>query len=300
MNVYYQSLKKGTVVKKYFGRKFIAWCLVIIIIQGIWESYNILEINGYPFHTSKASNSFKIVVIADLHDHEFTSGNLRLVDKIRTENPDLILMVGDFLNGDSEDARVPLEFIENLGTDTPIYFSLGNHEIDYMDTGHPELIEQLEEAGAVVVEKEYEDIDIDDTPVRIGGMYDYAYGAGSIENEAKLAKPEVKEFLEDFQDTDVLKIMMAHRPDSFIFGDASKVWGIDLVVSGHLHGGQVVLPLLGGLYAGDQGFFPKYIHGMYKKDKMNIFITAGLGSHTQLLPRFNNPPEIAVLNIKKH
>lgn len=207
-------------------------------------------------------------------------------------------MAGDFLNANSEDAHVPLELIENLGSDTPIYFSLGNHEIGYMNAGHSELIEQIEEAGAVVLEKEYEDITIDGTPVRIGGMYDYAYGAGRIENEAKLAKLEVKEFLEDFQDTDALKIMMAHRPDSFIFGDASKAWDIDLVVSGHLHGGQVVLPILGGLYAGDQGFFPKYVHGMYEKDKMNIFITAGLGSHTQLLPRFNNPPEIAVLDIK--
>ena len=69
------------------------------------------------------------------------------------------------------------------------------------------------------------------------------------------------------------------------------------MVSGHDHGGQVVLPFLGGLYGGDQGWFPEYIHGMYQKDEMKLFITSGLGSHKQTLPRFNNPPEIAVVRI---
>ena len=72
-----------------------------------------------------------------------------------------------------------------------------------------------------------------------------------------------------------------------------------LVVSGHLHGGQVVVPGLGGLYAGDQGFFPEYVHGLYEKDDMSLFVTSGLGSHVQLLPRLNNRPEVAVLDVKK-
>lgn len=105
-------------------------------------------------------------------------------------------------------------------------------------------------------------------------------------------------FLQDFQNTDRLKIMLSHRPDSFIFGDASKVWDVDIVISGHDHGGQVVLPFLGGVFGGDQGYFPEYVHGLYEKDNFQIFITSGLGSNKQKLPRFNNPPEIAVLNIE--
>ena len=280
--------------------KYILGVLIAFAILGsisLWGSYNYLQTNEWDFESSKAEDSFTILVLADLHDHEFSSGNTRLVSKLQAEHPDLIFMAGDFLNANSEDAHVPIEFIENLGTDIPVYFSLGNHEVDYMNAGHPELIEELEEAGAIVLEKEYKDIKINGTTLRIGGMYDYAFGAGPVDNEAALAEPEVKAFLEDFQNTDSLKIMMAHRPDSFIFGDASKAWDIDLVVSGHLHGGQVVVPFLGGLYGGDQGFFPEYIHGMYEKDDMNIFITSGLGSHTQLLPRFNNPPEIAVIHV---
>ena len=91
--------------------------------------------------------------------------------------------------------------------------------------------------------------------------------------------------------------MMAHRPDSFVFGDVSSVYDIDLVVSGHDHGGQVVVPFLGGLYGGDQGWFPKYIHGLYQKDLERIFVTSGLSSQKELLPRFNNLPEIAMITI---
>ena len=159
-----------------------------------------------------------------------------------------------------------------------------------------ELTEQLEESGAVVLDKEYTDLDVNGTQIRLGGMYDYAFGLNG-NNDAAAAPDDTLNFLQDFQNTDRLKIMLAHRPDSFIFGDASKVWDVDLVISGHNHGGQVVLPFLGGLYGGDQGFFPEYIHGMYEKDNFQMFVTSGLGSDRQKLPRFNNPPEIAVLSI---
>ena len=84
---------------------------------------------------------------------------------------------------------------------------------------------------------------------------------------------------------------------SFIFGDASQVWDIDLVISAHNHGGQVVLPFAGGLYGGDQGWFPQYVHGLYHKDNLRLFITSGLGTDREKFPRFNNPPEIAVLDV---
>ena len=109
----------------------------------------------------------------------------------------------------------------------------------------------------------------------------------------------VYDFLTDFQDTSNYKIMMAHRPDSFIFGNASQVWDIDLVVSGHNHGGQVVIPFVGGLYGGDQGWFPEYDKGLFDLNKIKILISSGLGSGKQKLPRFNNPPEIVNLHISK-
>ena len=270
--------------------------LLIYTIASLWISSNYLTVKKYEFTTEKVTQEVTLVVLSDLHDHEFGFRNEELVKKTAEQHPDVILLDGDFLNEDSENGNIPCELIEKLVEIAPVYFALGNHELSYIESNHPDLIQQLQEAGAVVLDKEYVDLEIGETSLRLGGMYDYAFGQDG-NNTASNAPEDVRTFLEDFQNTDCLKIMMSHRPDSFIFGDAASYWDIDLVISGHNHGGQVVVPFLGGLYGGDQGWFPEYVHGMYQKDGMNLFVTSGLGSHDQILKRFNNPPEIAVLKI---
>lgn len=270
--------------------------LAAYILISLWVSVNFLTVREFTAEIG-ADHPVRTVVISDLHDHKFGEDNEKLAEKIREIDPDLIFMDGDMLNGESENAEVPVTLIRELKDTAPIYYALGNHEIDYMENGHSELTEELEAAGAVVLDKEYVDVEVDGIQIRLGGMYDYAFGLNG-NNDASSAPDDTRSFLEDFQNTDRLKIMLAHRLDSFIFGDASKVWDVDLVISGHNHGGQVVLPFLGGLYGGDQGFFPEYVHGMYEKDNFQMFVTSGLGSDRQKLPRFNNPPEIAVLEIR--
>jgi hypothetical protein len=103
--------------------------------------------------------------------------------------------------------------------------------------------------------------------------------------------------LNDFVNTDRFTLFAAHRPDSFYFGDASEVYDIDLVVSAHIHGGQVIMPFFGGLYGGDQGWWPKYYHGYYEKNNIKWLITSGLSTSKKALPRFNNPPEIMMINL---
>ena len=237
--------------------------LAAYILISLWVSVNFLTVREFTAEIG-ADHPVRTVVISDLHDHKFGEDNEKLAEKIREIAPDLIFMDGDMLNGESENAEVPVTLIRELKDTAPIYYALGNHEIDYMENGHPELTEELEAAGAVVLDKEYVDVEVDGIQIRLGGMYDYAFGLNG-NNDASAAPDDTRSFLEDFQNTDRLKIMLAHRPDSFIFGDASKVWDVDLVISGHNHGGQVVLPFLGGLYGGDQGFFPEYVHGMYEK-----------------------------------
>ena len=129
-------------------------------------------------------------------------------------------------------------------------------------------------------------------------MFDYAFALdGHDSTNPETMEPEVYQYLCDFQDTDLLKIMLAHRPESFILGQASETWNVDLVISGHVHGGQVVLPFVGGLFASDQGFFPDYVHGLYEKNRVDILISSGLGSGLTWVPRFNNPPEVVVLTL---
>ena len=107
--------------------------------------------------------------------------------------------------------------------------------------------------------------------------------------------PAVYGFLQDFQATDRCKILLCHRPDSFVFGEAARTWDVDLVISGHLHGGQAVLPLLGGVYGGDQGWFPRYVHGVYEKEGVTIAVKPALIS--SVYARFRNPPEVMVLDL---
>lgn len=280
-------------------KKFIITIFILLLcflLANLWASYNWLVINCYEHETSEIESEVKIVVISDLHEHEFGTNNEDLIEKIKAQTPDLLLVLGDFVNKDSKDADVTLSLIESLVEDVPVYFALGNHELDYMENSKNDLVRDLEEIGAIVLDKEYIDINIRGNAIRLGAMYEYAFGQNGY-NEAMAAPQEIIDFLEDFQNTDNFKIMMSHRPDSFIFGDASTVWDVDLVVSGHNHGGQVVVPFLGGVYGGDQGYFPEYVHGMYEKDDMHIFVTSGLGSDRKIVPRFNNRPEIAVLKL---
>lgn len=271
--------------------------LLLYVFASLWLSTNHLSIHSYNFPTAKTDQQVTLAVISDLHGHEFGRDNEELAERIKGQSPDLILMDGDFLNADSDNADIPCDLIRRLIKTAPVYYALGNHELSYIENGHPELVDELQESGAVVLDKEYVDLEVRGTAIRLGGMYDYAFGLDGS-NSAAAAPEDAKVFMEDFQDTERLKIMMSHRPDSFIFGDASSYWDVDLVISGHDHGGQVVIPFLGGIYGGDQGWFPEYVYGMYQKDEMHLFVTSGLGSHDQMLKRFNNFPEIAIIKIE--
>ena len=271
--------------------------LVTGLALSIYASYNCLTVKEYTYSTEKVSQELTLVVLSDLHGHEFGEANKNLARKVAEQNPDIILLDGDFLNENSKDESVATELIRTLHEIAPVYYALGNHEIAYMENGHSDLLQKIDEAGAAWLELKYMDVEVKGQALRSGGMYEYAFGLDG-EDSAEAVDSEVGSFLKEYQDTEYLKIMLSHRPDSFIFGNASSVWKVDLVVSGHDHGGQVVLPLLGGVFGGYQGYFPEYIHGMYQKDQMHIFVTSGLGSYGEILPRINNVPEIAVIHIR--
>ena len=281
----------------------IVFCLVIVVIFSIctyktYISYESLTTNNYYIATSKINNLINLAVISDFHDNQLGEANKDLINQINSLSPNIILVVGDIVNSDSRGSKIVTNLMKQLCENHKVFYSLGNTDIDYMKTGTSNLVKELEDVGVTVLDNEYKDIDLNGNKIRIGGMYAYAFGLNGNNNVDKNTMEEgAFDFLNDFQDTDNYKIMMAHRPDSFIFGDASKVWDIDIVVSGHTHGGQVVLPFVGGLYGGDQGWFPKYDKGLFDLNKIKLLITSGLGSGKQKLPRFNNPPEVVNLKI---
>ena len=269
--------------------------LFLICLVSIWLSYNWLTVSRFTVENDKITESFRIVLISDLHEHHFGEGNKKLAEKIREQSPDLIIIDGDMINGNSENADTAVEVVQALKDIAPVYYSFGNHEYDYMKAGHEELQEDLEAAGAEVLNYKSVDIDIKGNPVRLGGLYEFGFETGmQTKEENERAVP----YLEEYTDTDRYLIMCAHRPESFYPWDYADQWGIDLVLSGHLHGGQVIIPGVGGLYNTLDGFFPKFDYGQYKLGDSDMIITRGLGSNPKKLPRFNNLPEIAVVDVE--
>lgn len=273
----------------------ILFILILACLASIWISYNWLTVTHFTVRSSKISEPFRIVLVSDLHEHQFGRDNEKLAVKIREQSPDLIIIDGDMINGDSENADTAVELVRALKEAAPVYYSFGNHEYSYMEAGHEDLTEELEAAGAVVLNYQSIDIDVKGNPVRLGGLYEYGFETGmQSEEENERAIP----YLEEYADTDRYLIMCAHRPESFYPWDMADQWGIDLVLSGHLHGGQVIIPGVGGLYNSLDGFFPKFDYGQYKLGDSDMVITRGLGSNPKMLPRFNNPPEIAVVEVE--
>ena len=269
--------------------------LFLACLASVWLSYNYLTASYFTVQSSKISEPFRLVLISDLHEHHFGDGNEKLAEKIREQSPDIIIIDGDMINGNSGNADTAVEVVQVLKDIAPVYYSLGNHEYDYMEAGHEELPEELEAAGAQVLNYESVDIEVNGNPIRLGGLYEYGFETGmqsAEENERAVS------YLEQYADTDRYLVMCAHRPESFYPWDMADDWGIDLVLSGHLHGGQVIIPGLGGLYNPLDGFFPKFDYGQYKLGDSDMIITRGLGSNPKKLPRFNNMPEIAVVDVE--
>lgn len=272
--------------------------IISLCYYEVYISYNKITENNYTIENKKISKDINLVIISDLHDNELGEKNKELIDKINSLSPDIILVVGDVVNSDSSNSNIVTNLMKDLCKNNKVFYSLGNTDKYYIESGTSDLVKELKDVGVTVLDNEYKDIKINGNNIRIGGMYAYAFGLnGNNDVDKDTMEEGVYDFLTDFQNTDSYKIMMAHRPDSFIFGNASKIWDVDLVVSGHTHGGQVRVPFKGGLYVGDQGWFPKYDKGLFDLNKIKILITSGLGSGKQKVPRFNNPPEVVNLKI---
>ena len=283
-----------------------AFFLIYALISMTWND-TITEAH-YSISSPKLNSAVRVVLISDLHRKQFDETNQTLVDLIAEKEPDLICVDGDMLERDhteEEDTKF-VELVERLVGIAPVYVSAGNH--DYMAyctsarrlqkefdgmLDRSELVDRLEAVGAVFVEEEYRDTVINDNNIRIGGFYEFAF-LSKYDTEESWARR--KPFLEEFCDTDSFKLMLSHRPDSFIYEDGGNAWDIDLVVSGHTHNGVIALPFgLGAIWTGE-GLFPEHDRGLFDLGKMKMVITSGFDGHG-LVPRVFNPPEIAVIEL---
>ncbi|MGI6018956.1 MAG: metallophosphoesterase [Marvinbryantia sp.] len=265
--------------------------MCLFFLNGLLSQTYILT-TQYLYKNYKIKQKFRVVQLTDLHNYQFGPKNQRLIKKIVKEEPDVIFLTGDMLNANEEQTDILTELIEQLVLIAPVYASLGNHEEEYMQiAGNRELITQMEQAGAVVLDKQYLDIEIGDQEVRLGGIYGYVLAEEWQDGSEQ-------RFMEAFQDTDRFKILLSHMPEGLLLWKSMEHWDVDLVFSGHVHGGQVRLPFIGGLYDPEEGYFPTYTKGMFECGNGTMILSAGLGS-SRGIPRVNNLPEMMVCEIEK-
>ena len=270
--------------------------LTIISVISLCTSTHALTITTYQL-SSNIPTSLRILQLTDLHNSEFGANNSRLVAAVRAQSPDLILLTGDLLNSDEQRTDIATDLIAQLCESAPVYCSNGNHEIEYQEKYGVDVDELYREAGAVVLEKEYQDIIINDQKIRIGGIYGYCLPGKFLETGE--ADQEETAFLEDFQNTDLPTILMCHMPVCWMINGSLDEWNVDYVFAGHVHGGEVILPFVGGLYGPDLGWFPGRMEGIFtsENEEKTLILSRGLGT-SERIPRFNNIPEIMVVDIQ--
>lgn len=277
--------------KKKRGRKVLAILLVIVVLAAI-GSLTVLYQNRqlekafYQVQSNKVVDNIRIICLSDLHLREFGTGNKDLIDEIEKLSPDMIAIVGDMnMENQPDNYRSIISLCTNLKTIAPLYYALGNHEFDAMLFKDSDIFRDIKAAGINIMNNEMKTVTIKGTNIDVIAL---SQGPEQFELYGK------QFFDRAMRSDDNFKLLLNHYPENFL-GTLNE-YEIDLALAGHVHGGQVRLPLLGGLYAADQGLLPKLCDGYYEIDNSKLVISKGLG-WSGIVPRINNKPEITVVDV---
>lgn len=229
---------------------------------------------------------FRIVHLSDLHNTRFGMRQGALLERVCAEHPDAVFITGDLIDRRRFDPRPAMELIEGATKLAPVYYVPGNHEA--LCGRYEEIGAFLADAGVTVLADRSCEIVRHGFAIRILGLRDPCfYPPGEAEKE-------MQKLLCAWKEKDVFSILLTHRPELF---SLYRGCGVDLAFAGHAHGGQFRLPLVGGLYAPNQGIFPKYTAGSSTEGGTTLFVSRGLGN--SLFPvRLFNPPEIVSVTLE--
>lgn len=255
----------------------------------IWAN-QALQLNTYAFINENLPaqfNGFKIAHVSDLHNSKI--GNTKAIDLLKEGNPDIIAITGDLVDSRRTNVDRALAFIEQAVKIAPCYYCTGNHEAQLEEEHN--LKQRLSTLGVTVLDDKKVEIDRNGDKLVLMGIDDPIFKEEMYSSE----KVAVKSILDGLVEVaDGFTMLLSHRPELFeVYAD----YGIDLVLSGHVHGGQIRLPFIGGLYGPSQGLFPKYDAGAYCKDETTMYVSRGVGNSAFPL-RFNNRPEIILITMQ--
>ena len=270
----------------------VAAILFALIAWIIWGN-TALELNTYTVTSSKLPQSFdgyRIAHVSDLHNAEMGKNNEKLLTMLRDADPDMIAITGDLVDSRNTDIEVALQFVREAVKIAPCYYVTGNHEARISE--YDELKEAMEAAGVTVLKDAQTEISLTGEFITLIGVNDPSYQTDYLFGDAKTVMNTKLEELHTEQDR--FTILLSHRPELF---DTYADHSIDLVLSGHAHGGQFRLPFIGGLVAPNQGLFPEYDAGIYTLGNTNMLVSRGIGN--SILPfRINNRPEVILIELQ--
>ncbi len=235
----------------------------------------------------------KILHLSDLHRKKFGKDYKELFERIPKENYDMVCFTGDLMSRTETDFTQKAVFIKKLVRIAPVYFVMGNHEADNMES-YEKLKDLLLNCGVCVLDNRRTEFTKNGQSITISG---FALGKDFYRNRdgsfSPLPRPDLKNI------TDMLgekpqgfEILLSHNP---LYAAAYKSYGAELVLSGHIHGGAIRLPFVGGVLSPERKFFPEYSAGLYKLGNTNMIVSKGLGKL-----RLFNCSEIAVVTVSNN
>lgn len=274
--------------------------LLIAAAAEIYRETHSFRVTHYDVTSKKLSGiprKLKFIFLSDLHNYVYGKGNGRLIQSIKDEKPDLILIGGDMLVGKE---GVPFdaarELVEQLSGICPVICANGNHEQrmkekpDIYGDAYADYKRSLEKSGVHFLENKSIRVELGSRELLIYGV-ELPLSSYKKFNKESVTSGDIAERLGMPEDGDAYTILLAHNPS---YMEAYLEWGADLILSGHLHGGLVRVPGIGGIVS-PQGFlFPKYSGEITREGEQTVIVSRGLGTHTLNIRLFNTPELISI------
>ena len=268
--------------------------LIILIGWTLWGNAA-LEVNEFEIVSDRILqdfDGFRISQVSDLHNARFGEDNAKLIEMLSQTEPDIIVLTGDLIDSRNTNVEVALDFARQSVEIAPVYYVSGNHESRV--TAYMDLKMGLVSAGVIVLENQKVEITRGQEHITLIGIDDPSFRESYLFGDAAGVAEQAIVDLRDASDG--YTILLSHRPELF---DVYVDTGMDLVFSGHAHGGQIRVPFAGGLVAPNQGFFPEYDAGQFTEEKTTMIVSRGIGN--SIIPvRINNQPEIIVATLHNH
>ena len=279
-------------MKKHLKLCVISSIFFALLVYLIWGN-TALTVSNIKISSSRipiAFSGFRIAQVSDLHNAEFGKDNRKLLELLSESKPDIIAITGDLVDAGHTDIGVALDFAKEAVKIAPVYYVTGNHEASLSQ--YDELKIELKTIGVIVLEDEAVQLKHDTEEITLIGLSDPDFTIkGDVFREAPaMVRTKLSSLVNDESS---YTILLSHRPELF---ESYARCSIDLVLSGHAHGGQFRLPFIGGLIAPNQGLLPQYDAGLYTSGSTNMIVSRGLGN--SIIPiRFNNRPEVVVIEL---